>query len=53
MPEMVRGRSTLLVDDVMTTGTTLDVCAQALLRAGARVVDGIVAARVIGPGRGG
>ena len=33
--EAVRGRSVILVDDVCTTGTTAESCAQALLAAGA------------------
>jgi predicted amidophosphoribosyltransferase len=34
-PAPFRGRSVLLVDDVITTGTTLDRCARVLRRAGA------------------
>jgi ComF family protein len=37
-PGLVRGRSVLLVDDVRTTGATLDGCRTALIEAGAREV---------------
>jgi ComF family protein len=42
----LRGRSILLVDDVLTTGATADECARTLLGAGARRVDVLVLARV-------
>lgn len=47
----VRGITVLLVDDVMTTGATLDACAQALREAGAREVFALTAARVESPPR--
>ncbi len=46
---VVAGAHVLLVDDVMTSGTTADACARALLAAGARRVDVLTAARVADP----
>jgi ComF family protein len=43
----VHGRRLVLVDDVLTSGATLDTCTRALLRAGARSVDVLVFARVV------
>ena len=42
----IKDRNLVLIDDVYTTGATLDACARALKRAGAAQVDGICLARV-------
>ena len=47
----VAGRRIVLVDDVLTSGATVDTGARALLRAGARSVDVLVFARVVAPVR--
>jgi len=47
----VKDRRLVLVDDVLTSGATVDACARALLRAGAAAVDVLVFARVV-DGRG-
>jgi ComF family protein len=43
----VQGRRVILVDDVLTSGATVDACARALLRAKAAQVDVLVFARVV------
>ncbi|MBY0508214.1 MAG: hypothetical protein K2X03_30145 [Bryobacteraceae bacterium] len=45
-PETVRGKRILLVDDVLTTGSTAGACAAALKKAGAAHVAVITIARV-------
>ena len=47
----IAGRRLVLVDDVLTSGATVDTCARALLRAGAAHVDVLVFARVVAPAR--
>ncbi len=42
----VRGKHVVLIDDVFTTGATLDACARVLKTSGAASVSGIVLARV-------
>jgi ComF family protein len=45
------GKRLILVDDVLTSGATVDACARALMRAGARNVDVLVFARVVAAAR--
>jgi ComF family protein len=43
----IQGRRVVLIDDVLTSGATVDACARALLRARAASVDVLVFARVV------
>ena len=43
----IEGRAVVLVDDVLTSGATINAAARVLLRAGARRVDVLVFARVV------
>jgi predicted amidophosphoribosyltransferase len=45
----IAGRRLVLVDDVLTSGATVDACTRTLLRAGAAQVDVLV--RVVAPAR--
>ncbi|HWU25741.1 MAG TPA: ComF family protein, partial [Rhizomicrobium sp.] len=47
----IQGRRLVLIDDVLTSGATVDACSRALLRAGAAHVDVLVFARVVAPAR--
>lgn len=46
---VIEGKNVLLIDDVITTGATVDACARALKRAGAVRVDVLALARVVDP----
>jgi ComF family protein len=47
----IAGRRLVIVDDVLTSGATVEACARALLRAGAARADVLVFARVVDVGR--
>jgi ComF family protein len=44
-PKTVRGKSVLIMDDVTTSGATIEACTNALLSAGANQVYGLTLAR--------
>jgi ComF family protein len=46
-PGEIEGRSILLVDDVYTTGATVNECSRVLLRAGAKRIDVLTLAHAI------
>jgi predicted amidophosphoribosyltransferase len=45
----VAGKTVILIDDVLTTGSTAEACARTLQRAGAARVELITWARVVRP----
>jgi predicted amidophosphoribosyltransferase len=47
MEGKVEGRAIVLIDDVMTSGATVNAASRALLRAGAKRVDVLAFARAI------
>ncbi len=51
VPPAVVGRRLVLIDDVLTSGVTVEGCAKTLLRAGTANVDVLVFARVADPVR--
>lgn len=46
-PELISGKRILLIDDVITTGSTMEEAAKTLLRAGAQTVVGAALARPV------
>jgi len=48
-PDVVRGRTVVLIDDVLTSGSTAEACARILRRAGAGWVELLSWARVVRP----
>ncbi len=46
-PDEVRGKRIILIDDVLTTGATVEECARVLKRAGAARVDVLALARTV------
>ena len=49
----LEGRTVLVIDDVLTTGATVENCADSLYKAGAQQVDVLTLARVVQPGQAG
>jgi len=45
-PGLVKNRNVLIIDDVTTTGATIQSCAEALIEAGAQNTFGLTLARV-------
>lgn len=43
-PEKIRGKTVLIIDDIITTGATIEEARRVLLKAGARVVYGVAVA---------
>jgi ComF family protein len=48
---LLQGKHVILIDDVMTSGSTLHACAKALLKQGVATVDVLTLARVASPKR--
>jgi len=48
-PDDIRGRTVVLIDDVLTSGSTAEACARVLRRAGASRVELLSWARVVRP----
>jgi ComF family protein len=46
-PEIIAGKHILLIDDVFTTGATVQECAKVLVKGGAKRVDVLTLARVL------
>lgn len=49
-PGLIAGKSVLILDDIVTTGTTMRRCAEAIRGAGGQVIGGIALAAVPPPG---
>ncbi|MCI0546901.1 MAG: ComF family protein [Candidatus Rokubacteria bacterium] len=47
LPELVAGRHVVVVDDILTTGATVEECATSLRRGGARPVGVVTVARAL------